>query len=178
MTRLTPLKAEVAVNSGQFIQWHELFVMVDDGTIPVPRYSVIETAMRDQAAMYPHGIAVLCILPPETRPPSDPIKRAIKDTLMRLTTQLSSLAYLVEGTGFKGVAARASLVGMKIFAARPYPIYVETSMHEVVGKLLPHLVEGRTATNDVKTIVDLIKDARMTWIPPPPPPRVTGVTTK
>jgi len=166
------------VNSGQFIQWHELFVMVDDGSIPVGRYTTIEAAMRDQAAMYPHGIAVLCILPPETRPPSDPVKRAIKETLMRVTSSLSSLAYLVEGTGFKGVAARASLVGMKIFAARPYPIYVETSMHEVISKLLPHLVEGRAATSDVKTIMNMINDARMTWIPPQPPSRVSGVTTK
>ena len=95
---------------------------------------------------------------------------------MRLTTQLSSLAYLVEGTGFKGVAARASLVGMKIFAARPYPIYVETSMHEVISKILPHLTEGRTVTNDVKTVINVITDARLTWIPPPPQSRVTGVS--
>lgn len=166
------------MNSGQFIQWHELFVMVDDGSIPVPRYNVIAAAMRDQAAMYPHGIAILCILPPETRPPSDAIKRAIKETLMRVTNSLSSLAYLVEGTGFRGVAARASLVGMKIFAARPYPIYVETSMHEVITKLMPHLIEGRADTGDVKTIINMIHDARMTWIPPPQPPHVSGVTTK
>ncbi|HET9621389.1 MAG TPA: hypothetical protein VFP84_08495 [Kofleriaceae bacterium] len=153
-------------------------MMVDDGLVPPPRYSVIAAAMRDQAAMYPHGISILCILPPETRPPSDEVKRAVKETLTRVTSSLGSLAYLVEGTGFKGVAARASLVGMKIFAARPYPIYVETSMTEAVAKILPHLIVGRTVASDVSSIVTMINDARMTWIPPQPAPRVTGVTTK
>jgi len=41
-----------------------------------------------------------------------------------------------------------------------------------------HLAEGRTVTNDVKTIINMINDARMTWIPPQPPSRVSGVTTK
>ena len=166
------------MNSGQFIQWHDLFVLVDDGSVPIGRYDAIEAAMREQAKQYPQGICCLVILPPETKPPSEETKLAVKGLLMRLASQLSSLAYIVEGTGFKGVAARASLVGMKIFASRPYPIYVETSLREVLTKVLPHLVEGQTITSDVKVIMNVISDARMTWIPPPPPSRLTGVTTK
>jgi hypothetical protein len=167
------------VNSGQFIQWHDLFVLVDDGSVPTTRYDAIEAAMREQAKAYPQGIVCLVILPPDTRPPSDTVKRAVRDLLTRMVSSLSCLAYLVEGTGFKGVAARASLVGMKIFAARPYPIYVETSMREMLSKVLPHLAVGQTAAKDVTVPMNVISDARMAWIAPPPQPsRATGVTPK
>jgi hypothetical protein len=170
------------MNSGQFIQWQDLFVVIDDGATPLPRYGPIESAMRDQAKHYPQGIACLVILPPHTKPPPDEIKRTVKNLLVRLASQLSSLAYVVEGTGFKGVAARATLVGMKIFASRPYPIYVETSLEEAVSKLFPHLAVGKTVTSDIGVIVKTIVDARggaAKAVPPPATPRREGdATTK
>jgi len=149
------------VNAGQFIQWQDLFAVIDDATIPIARYDAIESAMREQARQFPNGIACLVILPPNTRPPTEDVKRSVKTLLTRMAPQLSCLAYIVEGTGFKGVAARASLVGMKIFSSRPYPIYVETSMPEVLGKVLPHLAKGQTVTKDVNVIVKAISDARI-----------------
>jgi hypothetical protein len=148
------------VKPGQFIQWQDLFAVIDDGAIPVTRYGPIETAMREQAKLFPQGIACLVILPADARPPPDDIKQSVKTMLTRLAPSLSCLAYVVEGTGFKGVAARATLVGMKIFAARPYPIYVEVSMHEVLSKVLPHLAHGKTVTADVNVIMKAIADAR------------------
>lgn len=148
------------MKAGQFVRWEDLFVVIDDGSISVPRYDPIESAMRDQAKHFPSGIACMVILPPDTRPPPDDIKKVVKSLLTRLAPQLSCLAYVVEGTGFKGVAARASLVGMKIFASRPYPIYVETSMHDALNKVLPHLVKGKTVTTDVNVIQKTISEAR------------------
>lgn len=149
------------MNAGQFIQWQDLFAVIDDGTIPIPRYDPIESAMREQARQFPKGIACLVILPPNTKPPTDEVKRSVKTLLTRMAPQLSCLAYVVEGTGFKGVAARASLVGMKIFSSRPYPIYVETAMAEVLSKVLPHLAKGQTVTKDVNVIMKAITDARI-----------------
>lgn len=148
------------MKSGQFLRWQDLFTVVDDGSIPVARYDPIESAMRDLARQYPKGIACLVILPPDTRPPPDDVKRAVKGLLTRMAPQLSCLAYVIEGTGFKGVAARATLVGMKIFSSRPYPIYVETSMADAIKKVLPHLTIGRTVTTDVSVITKTIADAR------------------
>lgn len=146
---------------GQFIQWQDLFTIIDNGSIPLARYGPIETAMREQAKMFSQGIACLVILPPDTKPPPDDIKRTVKGLLTRMAPSLSCLAYVIEGTGFKGVAARATLVGMKIFASRPYPIYVEISLHEALKKILPHLNHGRTVTTDVNVIAQAINDARM-----------------
>lgn len=148
------------MNAGQFIQWHDLFVIVDDGTLSNARYDVVESAMREQGKQFANGIVCLCILPPDTRPPPDEIKKRVKSVLTKVASHLSALAYVVEGTGFKGVAARATLVGMKIFASRPYPIYVETSLQEALIKVFPHLIKGQTVTKDPSAVLKLIADAR------------------
>lgn len=154
------------MHAGKFIQWQDLFVVFDDGSIPVLQYEPIEIAMREQAQGYRGGIACFVILPPDTKPPPDNVKLAVKHLLTRLASQLSCLSYVVEGTGFKGVAARATLVGMKIFSSRPYPIYVETTIPDALGKVIPHLVNGHTTT--VAALHKLISDTRLMWQAPAP----------
>ena len=167
----------VAVNSGQFVQWQDLFVALDDGSTPLSKYELLETAMREQAKQYPQGIACLVILPPDARPPPEPVRLAVKSVLTRLMKSLTCLGYVVEGTGFKGVAARATLVGMKIFSSRPYPIYVETSLYDALVKISAHLVSGHTTS--VETIMKVIAEARGRDRPPPPTrPRENEMTLK
>lgn len=149
------------MNAGQFIQWHDLFVVIDDGTISLSRYGMIEAALHEQAKMFPKGIACFGILPPDAKPPPEEVRQAVKRILNRLAPNLSCLAYVVEGTGFKGVAARATLVGMKIFSSRPYPIYVEVLVHEALRQVIPHLHHGRTVTSDANLLAKMITDARM-----------------
>jgi hypothetical protein len=146
------------MNTRQFIQWQDLFVLFDDGAIKY--YEPIEAAMREQANQFPQGIVCLCVLPPDAKPPPDDIKRTVKNALARLAPSLTALAYVIEGTGFRGVAARAALVGMKILASRPYPIYVETTMQDAIAKVLPHLPVGRSITSDVTVIMRALADAR------------------
>jgi hypothetical protein len=168
---------EVAVNAGQFIQWQDLFALIDDGSVAISRYASMESAIREQVRSYPKGIACLVILPPDARPPPDEVKRSVKSMLMRLASSISCLCYVIEGTGFKGVAARATLVGMKIFSSRPYPIYVETSMNEALTKVVSHLANGHATT--IESIMKAISDERLQWRPPTPPqPRNTELTAK
>jgi hypothetical protein len=151
------------VSIGQFIQWQDLFVLVDDGTISRGRYDAIEAAFAEQVKPFPNGVACLTILPPEAKPPPDDIKRDVKAMLTRLASSISCLAYVIEGTGFRGIAARATLVGMKVFSSRPYPIYVETSVRDAVTKILPHMVAGQNRTTDVNAVLKQINDKRTLW---------------
>lgn len=148
---------------GQFIQWQDLFVLVDDGTIPRGRYDVMEAAIGEQVKPFPKGVACLIILPPEAKPPPDDIKRDVKAMLLRLASSMSCLAYVIEGSGFRGIAARATLVGMKVFSSRPYPIYVETSLRDAVTKVLPHMAAGQTNMTDVNAVLKQITDKRVAW---------------
>ena len=154
------------MNRGQF-QWQDLFVMVDDGAIPAAGYATLERTVRDQAKLYPGGVAILCILPPEAKPPPDDVKRFVKAALGRLAPSMSCLGYVIEGTGFRGVTARATLVGMKIFSSRPYPIYVEVSVTQALGKMIAHLANRQAISIDA--IVKLISETRMAWKAPVPP---------
>jgi hypothetical protein len=138
-------------------------VIVDDGTIPLERGAVIANAMEAQARQFPSGIGLMGILPKGATPPPPEVQKAVKETLMRMAPSLTCLAYVVEGTGFKAVAARATLIGMKIFSSRPYPIYVDNSMEDVLVKVLPHLEKGKTVTSDVKVIMKAIADHREKW---------------
>ena len=151
------------MRAGQFILWQDLFVLVDDGTIPLARYEPIGFAMQERAKLFPQGIACFVILPPGTKPPPEDVKRFLKDQLTQMASSLSCLSYIIEGTGFKAVAARAALISMKIFASRPYPIYVETSIRDGLTKVLPHLTRGKTVTTDVKVIMKAIAEARQVW---------------
>jgi hypothetical protein len=165
------------VNAGQFIQWQDLFVMTDDGSLPIARYATLELTIREQARNYPKGVGILVILPPETRPPPDDVKKCVKATLTRLAPVMSSLGYVIEGTGFKGVAARATLVGMKIFSSRPYQIYVETSLREAISKMTSHMANGHMVS--VEVVQKAITDARMSWrAPAPERPPNTELTAK
>lgn len=166
------------MTSGQYIQWQDLFTIIDNGSVPISRYGLIESAMREQAKLFPEGIVCLVVLPPDSRPPPDDVKRSVKNSLTRLAPSLSALGYVIEGTGFRGVAARAALVGMKIFTSRPYPVYVETSLHEALKKVLPHLHRGRTITTDVNVIAQAITDARMGPIVPSPAPGQDSISLK
>ena len=148
------------MSAGQFVQWQDLFAVVDDGAIPLGRYDLIEAAMKEQAKSVPTGIACLVILPPGARPPPDAVKARVKALLGGLAPNMSCLAYVIEGSGFKAVAARAALVGMKVFMSRPYPVYVETSMDAALRKVLPHLKKGQTVTTDIARIADTIAEGR------------------
>jgi hypothetical protein len=165
------------VNAGQFIQWQDLFVLVDDGSIPVARYTPLEAAIREQARTYPRGVALLCVLPADTRPPPDEVKRSVKATLVRLASSISSLAYVIEGTGFRAVAVRATLVGMKIFSSRPYPIYVEVSVREAISKMVSHMANGHMLS--IEVITKAVSDARLAWqAPVSPPPHESEMSLK
>jgi hypothetical protein len=152
--------------AGQFIQWQDLFVLLDDGSLPATHYMTFESKIREQAKPFPKGVGVLTILTPETRPPPEDVKRAVKNTLIRLAPVISCLGYAIEPTGFVGVMARATLVGMKIFSSRPYPIYVELSLPQVLGKMLAHMA-GRDM-NSVEGLMKVITEARAGWGAPVP----------
>ena len=150
------------LSAGQYVQWQDLFAIIDDGTIELGGYDRIEAAMKKQAESCPEGLACFVILPPGARPPPSEVQARIKTLLTNLELKLSCLCYVIEGTGFKAVAARAALVGMKVFAARskPYPIYVETSMHNAISKVMSHLKKGAAVTKNVDTIVDALAKLR------------------
>ena len=55
---------------------------------------------------------------------------------------------------------------MKIFSSRPYPIYVETSVQDAIGKMAAHLIKAPTAI-ELTAVLKQIADARGLRVPRP-----------
>jgi hypothetical protein len=151
------------LGSGRYVQWQDLFAVVDDGRVPMQRYDAIEVAMKEQAKGCPTGITCFVILPKGATPPPQDIKDRVKKLLTNMGSSLSCLGYVIEDTGFKAVAARTALIAMKIFAPRPYPIFVETSMEATLTRVMPHLKKGSTVAKDVGSVAKVIAEARAAW---------------
>jgi hypothetical protein len=142
---------------GHYMQWRSLFAVVDDGSISMNRYDEIEAAMVKQAREF-QSIGCLVILPPNTKPPPEPTRKRVRDILNKLQPSLNALAYLVEGSGFGAAAARATLIGLKVFSRNPYPVYVERSMTATLARMLEHGGDGDALT--IATVERLIAESR------------------
>src|SRR5262245_1624927 len=86
------------------VQWNDLFVIVDDGTLQLDEYRRLEGLVKIQSAKFLSGLGCLVILPPGAKPPPEEIRKYINSLLERLGSALRCLCYAVEGTGFRSAA--------------------------------------------------------------------------
>src|SRR5687767_10195971 len=125
------------------VQWQDLFVIVDDGHVSIKEYERLEPLVRVQAKGCPQGLGCLVIIPEKADPPSSAVRQHLEGMLERLT--IRSLAYLVEGTGFRAATARAALIGLGIFQRKRYPTKVFTTILPALEWLLTAPREARAA---------------------------------
>ncbi len=140
------------------IQWRDLFVIIDDGSVPVSEYQRIETIVRSQAHKSPGGLGCLVIIPQGAQPPPTEVRRYLDGMLDRLP--MRCLAYLVEGSGFRAAAARAALVGMRVFSRKSYSTKVASSLDEAILWLLNHLGGKEARKADVPTACKAVVEGR------------------
>ncbi|HEX8954322.1 MAG TPA: hypothetical protein VF945_20855 [Polyangia bacterium] len=140
------------------ILWRDLFVIIDDGSVPVDEYARLETIVKEQARKNPGGLGCLVIIPQGAQPPPQEVRRYLDGMLNRLP--IRALAYLVEGTGFRAAAARAALVGMRVFSRRSYSTKVASSLDEAIGWLLATLGPEDARKGDLPSACKAIVDGR------------------
>ncbi len=140
------------------IQWRDLFVIIDDGSLPVDEYARIETIVKMQAQKNAGGLGCLVIIPQGAQPPPLEVRRYLDGMLDRLP--MRCLAYLVEGSGFRAAAARAALVGMRVFSRRSYSTKVASSLDEAITWMLQHLGGNQDRKGDLPTATKAIVDGR------------------
>jgi hypothetical protein len=141
------------------IQWRDLFIIIDDGSVPVSEYQRIEAIVTTQAKSNPGGLGCLVIIPQGAQPPPAEVRRYLDGMLDRLP--MNSLAYLVEGSGFRAAAVRAALVGMRVFQRRSYSTKVSPSLDEAVKWLLQSLGGSNDRKGDLPQACKAIVDGRV-----------------
>ncbi len=145
-------------NKTNIIQWRDLFVIIDDGKLPVDEYARIETIVKTQAQKNAGGLGCLVIIPEGAQPPPAEVRRYLDGMLDRLP--MRCLAYLVEGSGFRAAAARAALVGMRVFQRRRYSTKVSSSLDEAIKWTLAQLGGDDARKADLPTATRAIVEAR------------------
>jgi hypothetical protein len=111
------------------IQWRNLFVFVDDGTIGPSEYVIPARMVHAQAERYTeHGLGCIVIIPEHSRPPPDATRKAIDKVLSDLGADLKCLVWVVEGRGFASAAVRGALTGLSMLRRRPYATNVEARL--------------------------------------------------
>lgn len=116
------------------IQWRNLFVIVDDGTIDPSEYTVPARMIHAQAKEYaPRGLACVVIIPEHSKPPPEATRKAIDEVLANLGADLKCLAWVVEGRGFASAAVRGALTGLSMIRRRPYPTNVESNLESALA---------------------------------------------
>ncbi len=140
------------------IQWRDLFIIIDDGSVPVSEYQRIEAIVTTQAKSNPGGLGCLVIIPQGAQPPPTEVRRYLDGMLDRLP--MHCLAYLVEGGGFRAAAARAALVGMRVFQRKSYSTKVASSLDEAIKWLLDSLGGKGQRTGDLPKACKAVADGR------------------
>jgi hypothetical protein len=133
------------------VQWQDLFVIVDNGHVTVGEYERLEPLVRVQAKGCPDGLGCLVIIPDKADPPPSAVRHHLEGMLGRLP--IRSLAYLVEGTGFRAATARAALIGLGIFQRTRYPTKVLTTLETALDFVL-------TGSKEVRVAMKVIQQAR------------------
>ncbi len=105
------------------------------------RKDVVEHRFREQATGLAQVVrnhrggdaAFLCIIESTCRPPDDQLRRASIDMVAAHDGDLSCVACVVEGSGFRAAVGRSVLSGMSlIFSGRKAPVSVFASVPSAV----------------------------------------------
>jgi len=130
------------VSNGNVILWRNIFVVVDNGKVPVSEYSSLKKRVVDQASRFKEGVGGLVIIPQSATPPPQDVRDAINDALLGLAGALRCFCWVVEGAGFQAAMVRGVLNGIRMFSHQSYPTFITGSLDEALAWMLPHFGEG------------------------------------
>jgi hypothetical protein len=147
--------AELAI---QIVQWEDVFVVIDDGMGRASDYVLARRMLAEQGSRYATGMGCLVIIPENAKPPSEPVREAMKATLALL--RLRCLCWLVEGAGFQAAMVRGVLTGLRLVANRSYETHVSRDLEGALRWILPHLEGGTKRTEAVSRAAATIRARR------------------
>jgi hypothetical protein len=119
-----------------FINWRNVFVVIDDGTSAPADYQPAEDALQRHATLYPRNMGCLIVIPHGARPPSERARATVNTLLDRHSDSFFGLAWVVEGRGFNSAMVRAALTAMGLARRRPHASYVSSSIDDSLSWLL------------------------------------------
>ncbi len=137
-----------------------IFAIIDDGALRNEDYLEGERLVLAYTALHPGGIGALVIIPKGAKPPPEAQRKVIHSALLRLSTSVRALAWVIEGDGFAAAATRGVLMGLALYGRRSYPTHVSATIRDAFGWLARTL--GRDASiGEIESAAEKLALARI-----------------
>jgi hypothetical protein len=137
-----------------------VFIVLDDGALVASDYPIMERVVVHESRRRAAKLACVTIVPATAKPPDEDNRVAIRKTLATVTPHLTSLCWTLEGSGFKGAAARAVLSGILLVMNPPFPTHITGDLHDALSWSLGRASAGKAL--DLESIVQRIRELRPT----------------
>jgi hypothetical protein len=142
----------------EIVQWEDVFVVIDDGGGRASDYVLAQRALAEHGSRYAAGVGCLVVIPAGAKPPSEPVRQAMKAALA--TLPLRCLCWLVEGAGFQAAMVRGVLTGLRVVGSRSYDTHVSGDLEEALTWMLPYLEGGSQRIEAVSRAAATIRAKR------------------
>jgi hypothetical protein len=142
----------------QIFQWEDVLVIIDSGESTAADYTLSRQVLADQGSRYATGVGGLVIIPADAKPPSEPVREAMRAHLG--VVPLRCLCWLVEGAGFHAAMVRSVLTGLRLVTRSPYDTHVSGDLDGALQWILPHLAGGAKRIETVSRAARAIRTRR------------------
>lgn len=87
----------------------------------------------DLAHKYPGACALLEVVEPTSKPPTDETRRVAMDVFRKLGNDLAGIGFVIEGNEVRSTLTRAIITGMLFFVKQPQPTKLFRRTTDMVG---------------------------------------------
>ncbi len=115
---------------------------------------------RKLQAQYPRGSALVVVIDPEARPPSQEAREELNLTIRSLSGIVVVGSHVVEGSGFIATAKRSALSLVNMLTRLPFPMKVLSSLEEAVPWILAELGDRAAPGLSSRYLIDAVTEAR------------------
>ncbi len=115
---------------------------------------------RKLQAIYPRGSALIVVIDPEAKPPSQEAREELNQTLRSLAGVVVVGTHVVEGTGFRAAAKRSALSLVNLLTRLPFPMKVLGTLDEAVPWVLAELGDRVAPGLNSRYLIDAAAEAR------------------
>jgi len=136
-------------------------VLTYSSDAPNPRFlAAWAEAVQLVADRYSDGLLAMTLIDPQARPPGDPARIQIRNTVLRHATDINAFAYVVEGEGFGAAAVRSALSLISLAARYPFPMKVFAHVEDAAPWLLSRRKLAAADAEDATQLVNIANSLR------------------
>jgi hypothetical protein len=114
--------------------------------------------IQDLVKRHPGHCALLEIVEPTAKPPSQETRRVAMEVFRKIGNDLSAIGFVLEGGEMRSALIRAVITGMLFFVKQPQPSKVFKRLEDMLDWVRPHLKPDReTFDTDIRAAFEHLR---------------------